>query len=224
MALALTLSVQSCKKGQVEEPPAPMEDTVPEAEAPRVNEDSLRAEVERQARMEEAAKAIEQQLTHVYEQVHEAYCNSPVGESIDLDGLYCTDDWLQTIDAVRVKDTARQDQPFTDTDYWVMDREVEGAITVTDIVIDSLDLDEGTARASLLLHNGKKEQPLWLDLLLVEDTWRIDGFTQLLPDTFVWKVSMRDYLEGKGKYQEPSQQNVKARHRHRGRGAGRKRK
>ena len=174
-----------------------------------VNEDSLRVVAEQQAAIEEATKAIEEQVALVYDQVEEAYCTSPVGESIDLDGLYCSDDWLQTIDAVRVKDTTRQDQPFTDVDYWVMGKEVAGPIEATDITVDSLDLTEGKAQVSMHLHNGPGDEPLLLKMVMVDDSWRIDEFIQLQPDTFVWKASMKDYLNGVEKEKANPKMGVK---------------
>lgn len=196
----------ACKKEQAQ--PAVQNDKDSTTEQ-TLDTAALRLEAERQAAIEEATKAIEEQVTHVYDQVEEAYCASPVGQSIDLDGLYCTDDWLQTIDAVRVKDTTRQDQPFIDIDYWVMGKEVAGPIEVTDIVVDSLDLTEGKAQVSMHLHNGPGDEPLLLKMVMVEDTWRIDEFIQLQPDTFVWKASMKDYLNGVAKEKSKPVMGVK---------------
>lgn len=190
--LCLLVLTTACKKEQA---PAVQNDK-DSTTGRTVDTAALRLEAERQAAIEEATKAIEEQVAHVYDQVEEAYCASPVGKSIDLDGLYCTDDWLQTIDAVRVKDTSRQDEPFTDVDYWVMGKEVAGPIEATDIVVDSLDLTEGKAQVSMHLHNGPGDEPLLLKMIMVEDTWRIDELIQLQPDTFVWKASMKDYLNG----------------------------
>ena len=164
----------------------------------QVDTAAQRLEAERLAKIEEETKEIEKSVTHIYQQVDVAYRSSPVGKSIDLDALYCTADWLQTMEAVRAKDAQKQDEiGFFDADYWVMGQDVAGSITVSDIAVDSLDIDEGKAQVFLNLHNGPGNEPLRLNMLYEKDQWRIDEFTTLEPDTFSWKANMKEYLKKK---------------------------
>lgn len=198
MIACLMALTTACKKGQTEPSTKTGQDT---DSVEKVDTAALHLEAERQARLEKEAKeteTIEKTVEKIYQQVDEAYRGNPNAKSIDLEALYCTDDWSQTVDAVRLKDAPKQDEVgFFDADYWVMGQDVAGPITVSDITVDSLNLDEGTAQVYLNLHNGPGNEPLRLNMLYEKNSWRIDEFTTLEPDTFVWKANMKEYLKKK---------------------------
>ena len=140
-------------------------------------------------------------VKHIYNKVFAVYARAENDLSVlndtNFDGLYCSDDWNQTVAKVTEKDSKNDDEiGFFDADYWVMGQDFS-ELSISDVAVESINGSRATV--VMMLHNCGSATPVRLTMVYERGNWFIDDFFEDYdasgPDTASWKNSMLNYLK-----------------------------
>lgn len=140
-------------------------------------------------------------VEHIYNKVFAVYARAENDLSVlnetNFDGLYCSDDWNQTVAKVTEKDSKNDDEiGFFDADYWVMGQDFS-ELSISDVAVESINGSRATV--VMMLHNCGSATPVRLTMVYERGNWFIDDFCEDYdasgPDTASWKNSMLNYLK-----------------------------
>ena len=130
-------------------------------------------------------------VSAIYDDVAARYnANPPATVASQLDSLYCSKDWNETVSAILEKDAKTEGVGFFEADHWVMGQDFQN-VSANSIVVESQEGD--TISATLNLHNCGTTTHVRLSMVEENGEWRIDNFTDT-DNQFDWKQSMRTYL------------------------------
>lgn len=134
-----------------------------------------------------------QRVEEIYAKVFDAYNNNPITAipHKDLDTLYCSRDWNQTMHDVIEHDTKLSGQMgFFEADYWIMGQDWQD-LAISDVRVFAM--SDSTATVDLNLHNCGHVKPVRLEMAREAGVWKIDDFIDVNA-TFDWKAGMKQYL------------------------------
>ncbi len=118
---------------------------------------------------------------------------------INLDELYCSDDWNRWLEKVNDWDNRHipeGEMGFFDADYWVMGQDWD-QMNVKDLKIT--DITGERAKASFRLEQNEGfDSNVKLILVFERGDWYIDDFISADDESVTWKKSMQLYLENGG--------------------------
>ena len=140
-------------------------------------------------------KAVVKRTEEIYKEVVKAYSSTDgYGADIDLDKMFCSDDWNKTVKATREKDKEFDGIGFFDADYWVMGNDLY-EFDADNFKFEALDMDSTPRTASVLLdlHNCGNVSPVRVNLVFEHGEWKIDDLTDINFE-LDWKKSMKEYL------------------------------
>ena len=130
-------------------------------------------------------------VSAIYDDVAARYnANPPATVASQLDSLYCSKDWNETVSAILEKDAKTEGVGFFEADHWVMGQDFQN-VSADSIVVESQEGD--TISATLNLHNCGTTTHVRLSMVEENGEWQIDNFTDT-DNQFDWKQSMRSYL------------------------------
>ncbi|MGX8682372.1 MAG: DUF3828 domain-containing protein [Bacteroidales bacterium] len=138
----------------------------------------------------ERVKAIYTEVAKAYPNHEELIEDLP---DIDLDGLYCSEEWNNLVNQVgEIDGLSPEGIGFFDADYWIMGQDWQD-VSVSDVKAQVVDADH--AEVHLVLHNCGSESPLKLLMVKEQGEWKIDDFMDESDDEqYSWKSGMKDYV------------------------------
>ena len=147
---------------------------------------------------EKEIRVIEERVKAIYADVVKAYpedlfeLNDEDRPDIDLDGLYCSEEWNRLVDrVVEIDDAHPDDIGFFDADYWIMGQDWQD-LGISDVKAQVT--DDSHAVVNLLLHNCGNKTPVILTMVKEQGEWKIDDFAED-DGLSSWKINMEAYIE-----------------------------
>ncbi len=147
---------------------------------------------------EKENRVIEERVKAIYADVVKAYpedlfeLNDEDRPDIDLDGLYCSEEWNRLVDrVVEIDDAHPDDIGFFDADYWIMGQDWQD-LGISDVKAQVT--DDSHAVVNLLLHNCGNKTPVILTMVKEQGEWKIDDFAED-DGLSSWKINMEAYIE-----------------------------
>ena len=139
---------------------------------------------------EEIVQEQKDEILKTIKEIYAAVKNRKTPEDVTrLEKCYTTRGWRKALNAVCDKDAKLDDEiGFFDFDYWSMSQD-DGDLKVKNIKVVSIDVEKGTAIATVELHNYGSVTPVELEMRYEDNSWRIHNFNTLLQD-------MEDYVKG----------------------------
>lgn len=139
--------------------------------------------------------ALVQRVTDIYEvalkQYNDMDAHGSAENLINLDSLFCSDDWSSWVKRVNAYDRqAESGMGFFEADYWIMGQDWND-LNVTDIRVTAM--TDSTATVELNLHNCGNVTAVRLEMLFENGAWNIDNFIDVTND-FDWKAGMKEYM------------------------------
>jgi hypothetical protein len=143
-------------------------------------------------------RQVEERVKAIYADVVKAYpddlfeLNEENRPDIDLDGLYCSEEWNRLVERVVEIDNAEPyDIGFFDADYWIMGQDWQN-LGISNVKAQVTDANH--AVVNLLLHNCGNKTPVKLTMVKEQGEWKIDDFAED-DGLYSWKTNMQEYIE-----------------------------
>jgi len=114
-------------------------------------------------------------------------------QMVDLDSIYCSTDWNNTVKKINEKDMASDDIGFFEADYWVMGQDAGDYYADNFKIVPSDSNDPHHTSVDLDLHNLGNITKVRLEMVKEENSWKIDNFIDQT-NNMNWKKQMIDYL------------------------------
>ncbi|MBR5660524.1 MAG: hypothetical protein IKW99_03135 [Bacteroidales bacterium] len=116
----------------------------------------------------------------------------------DIENLYTTTLWRNTVARVMAKDEGSEDMWFFDHDYWTFSQDPSPDLKVIKISVEELDDVHATAFVRFTNWPGSKPQTMWIELELEDGELRINNFRDyddaFDDGYFDYLKEMREYL------------------------------
>ena len=141
----------------------------------------------------------EKKVREVYDKVIATYTPDYFErkEHENLDKMFCSTDWLNTLNAVKEKDNKLEGEiGFFDADYWVMGQDFD-KLKAENIKAEKVLPDEGKASVTLDWYNCGSKKKLRVDLVYENKEWKVDDLTEGIDtdEPLDWKEAMKEYLK-----------------------------
>lgn len=116
----------------------------------------------------------------------------------DIENLYTTVLWRNTVARVMAKDEGSEDLWFFDHDYWTFSQDPSPDLKIIKITVEELDDVHATAFIRFTNWPGSKPQTMWVDLEFEDGEFRINNFRDyddaFDDGYFDYLKEMREYL------------------------------